>query len=210
MRGIAQPWNEAQIEYLKNNYSKMSLAEVTEEINKLGEPHTSGSVKHFISKNRILSGRTGRFEKGRISHNKGMKMTPEQYARLAPTMFKKGGTPHNVLKIGAEAVVDQHGQKYIKVKVAEPNVWKYKHRLTWEQHNGPLKPGEAVIFLDGDYKNCDISNLRKVTQSELAIINNKGMIRTDDPQLKEVQIDYARLWNRLKKQDEKGGADNGD
>lgn len=47
---------------------------------------------------------------------------------------------HNTL-VGDE-VINDFG--YVKVKVAEPNVWKFKHRIVWELAHGEI-PANSVI-----------------------------------------------------------------
>lgn len=44
-------------------------------------------------------------------------------------------------------------------------IWEYKHRQIWEQHYGPIPKDHIVIFLDGNKKNCDISNLQCIPRS---------------------------------------------
>ncbi len=62
-------------------------------------------------------------------------------------------------KIGTERRKGYFDSVFIQVKVAEPNVWRYKHHITWENANGPIPEGFLVDFVDGDSENCDIENL---------------------------------------------------
>lgn len=203
----AQPWNEAQEQFVKLNYSSMSRKEILEEINKLGEPHTENSLKHFLSKNKILSGRTGRFYKGQPSYMTGRKVTKKQYEAMAPNMFKKGNSPWTYCAVGTERTVTfKNGAKYLKIKIADPNVWEFKHRLVWQKEHGELQPGERILFLDGNPLNCEIENLRKITTAELGVINTM-FSQASCLEAKEIIIDYAKIYIRLKKI---GGQKNGD
>lgn len=87
-----------------------------------------------------------------------------------------GGILSNSKPIGSEL---HRADGYVVVKVAQPNIWKYKHRLIYEQEYGELKKGEMVIFLDGDRNNYDIDNLKAVTIREYLFARNKGLLSND-------------------------------
>ncbi|MEW3935594.1 hypothetical protein, partial [Pseudomonas aeruginosa] len=71
---------------------------------------------------------SGKFKKGMTPHNKCKKLSEETKAKLAKTMFKSGNRPHNTLQVGNETQ-DKYG--YVMVKIAEPNVWQYKHHVAY-------------------------------------------------------------------------------
>lgn len=129
---------------------------------------TVGQVKNAITRYGLNTGRTGRFEKGLIPANKGQKMSPEVYEKCKVTMFKKGNIPVNHREVGSERITKDG---YIEVKIAEPNKWRLKHLVVWEEVNGPVPKGYAVLFRDSDRTNTDISNLKLVKRSELLIMN---------------------------------------
>ena len=108
----------------------------------------------------------GYFEKGHTPVNKGLKqieyMSPDMIERTIATRFKSGNRSHNAVPVGSETDKTKGG--YIKVKVAEPNIWKFKHRIIWEAENGPVPSGYNVQFKDGNRKNCDISNLYLISK----------------------------------------------
>lgn len=109
----------------------------------------------------------GMFKKGHVPVNKGKTwdemMSPEGQNRSRQTWFKKGLTPHNKVPIGHER---RTRGGYILVKVAEPNVFKQKHRILWEQHHGPIPKGFDICFIDGNPDNLTIENLRAETQRD--------------------------------------------
>ena len=104
-----------------------------------------------------------RFQKGHVPDNKGKKVSPETYAKLHPTMFKKGHRPINHREVGSERI---NVDGYIEVKVAEPNRWKVKHRVIWEQHNGAIPRGFNVQFKNHNPLDCRIENLYLISRSE--------------------------------------------
>ena len=67
---------------------------------------------------------------------------------------------------------EQLKKGYIRVKTAQPNVWKYKQVHIWETENGMSVPaGSVVVFKDGNNRNFAIDNLLMLSRGELAIMN---------------------------------------
>lgn len=104
-----------------------------------------------------------RFTKGHHPSNKGKKMPPEVYSKVARTMFKKGQTPVNHRDVGSERV---NVDGYIEIKVAEPNRWRLKHRVIWEQVNGEIPRGHNVQFKNHNPLDCRIENLYLISRED--------------------------------------------
>ena len=104
-----------------------------------------------------------RFQKGSVPLNKGKKVSPEVYSKIQPTMFKKGRTPVNHRDVGAERV-NVYG--YIEIKVSEPNTWRLKHRVMWEQVNGTIPMGYNVQFKNHNPLDCRIENLYLISKAD--------------------------------------------
>ena len=100
----------------------------------------------------------------------GKLLTPEQ-AKSVLLAYLASDSADGYLKM--TFIHDDDG--YIEVKVSEPNKWRLKQRVTWEQHNGPLKDGELVWFRDNDRLNCEIDNLMVVTRAQHAVVNKMGL-----------------------------------
>lgn len=106
-------------------------------------------------------------KKGTKPSNTGKKqtefMSPEGIERTRATRFKKGQLGWNHKEVGYERIsVDG----YVEIKVAEPNKFKLKHRLVWEQHNGTIPKGFNVQFKDKNPQNVTIENLYLISRSE--------------------------------------------
>lgn len=131
-------------------------------------------LKNFKVNHGIRSGTTGgQFIKGQQAHNKGKKMPPELYKKCAPTMFKKGQRPINHREVGSERI---NVDGYTEIKVAEPNKWRLKQRVVYEQYyEEMLSSNDVIIFLDGNKQNFDIENLFKLSRSALARYNQDHM-----------------------------------
>lgn len=133
-----------------------------------------------------------RFHKGHIPTNKGKKVSPEMYERMRATMFKKGRINENKREVGSERV-NVYG--YIEIKVAEPNRWRLKHRLIWEQHNGIIPEGCNVQFKNHNTLDCRIENLYLISKSEQ--MRNENSLMSRYP--KELR-DVIRLKGVVKRQ----------
>ena len=123
-----------------------------------------------------------RFTKGHTPLNKGKKVSPEVYEKMSPTMFKKGHISENKREVGAERV-NVYG--YIEIKVAEPNVWRLKHRIVWEQHNGVIPAGYNVQFKNHNTQDCRIENLYLISKAE-QMRNENSLIAKYPKELQDV------------------------
>ena len=133
-----------------------------------------------------------RFPKGHIPGNKGKKMSPEVYSKVAKTMFKKGRTPHNHREVGSERI---NKDGYIEIKVAEPNRWKPKHRIVWEQAHGAIPKGYNVQFKNHNTLDCRIENLYLISKADQMAKENSFYAKYP----KELQ-DVIRLKGAINRQ----------
>ena len=187
-------WTDEEKEYLKEITPGRHYKEILELMNeRFDRPFRMEQIKGAIARYKLHTGFTGRFEKGNIPFNKGKK--GECPKGCEKTWFKKGQTPINHKPVGSERI-DRDG--YILIKVAEPSVWKLKHRVIWEKANGPIPKNYTVIFLDGDKSNTDINNLALVSRSELLIVNQKKLIKSDT-ELSKVGINIAKVQSKINK-----------
>lgn len=173
-----------------------SYKEITDEFNERFNTNIRVSqIGDYLQNHKIMTGRTGRFEKGHIPANKGT-----HAGGWKPTQFKKGHVPSNHQPVGTESVRRNYkkNQEYVYVKVAEPNKWKMKHIVTWEKHNGPIPKGKVIIFLDGNSLNTDIANLMLIDRAIHVIMNHMGL-RQDNPEGTEAAIRVAKLISCVSK-----------
>ena len=153
-RTLSQVYNKARTMGLKAPLERIRLA------GKLGTNHPN-AVAH-------------RFKKGSVPPNKGKKMSPEVYEKVKETMFKKGNSPVNHREVGSERI---NVDGYIEIKVAEPNVWRLKHRIIWEQHNGVIPAGYNVQFKNRNTQDCRIENLYIISKAEQMRTENSLVAR---------------------------------
>lgn len=174
-------YTKEQREFLiKNNHLKTSQ-ELADMFNKrFGTNITKVNIKNFRGNNHLNSGLNGQFKKGNIPHNKGKRqndyMSIESIEKTKATRFKKGNIPANHRDIGSERITKDG---YIEIKIKEPNKWQLKHRYIYEKKYGKIPKGYNLIFLDGNRKNIDLSNLKLVSKSEDLIMNKNKLFTTD-------------------------------
>lgn len=112
------------------------------------------------------SNQATQFKPGHTPYNKGKQMAAEVYNAVAPTMFKKGNKPANTKPVGTINVrADSSGRLYQYIKIKDCH-WELLQRYVWTQANGEIHRGSVVIFLDGNYLNCELSNLQVITRKE--------------------------------------------
>lgn len=159
--------------FIEENVKGITSIELTRLLNdRFGTDYGPNHIRAYMKNHKLTNGLNTCFKKGNEPFNKGLK------GQCAPgcekSWFKKGQMPSNHKPIGSERIDSKDG--YILIKTAEPRTWRHKHRVIWEQHNGPVPRNHVVIFLDGDKKNLDINNLGLISRSELKIMNQRGLI----------------------------------
>jgi len=106
------------------------------------------------------------FKPGHTPHNKGKQMDAEIYEKVAPTMFKKGNKPYNTKPVGTINIrLDTQRRPYQYIKIKDSH-WELLQRYVWTKANGEIPTGSVVIFLDGNYLNCELTNLKVITRRE--------------------------------------------
>lgn len=179
-------------EFIYNNYIGIGPKAMADLLNKtFGTSYTKKQIKTYYGRFKLNSGQKGYFPKSHIPHNKGKKGIC--YPGCIPTQFKKGNKPINWRPVGSERL-NVYG--YIEIKVAEPNKWRLKHQVIWEEHNGPIPKGSVVIFGDQDRFNFDLNNLLLVSRAQLVRMNQKGLIQ-NDTELTKTGALVADVMNKI-------------
>lgn len=120
----------------------------------------------------MRGGEAFQFKTGHTPYNKGKKMPAEIYEKVKPTMYKKGTKPHNTKPVGTINVrLDSDGRPYQYIKIKDSH-WELLQRQVWTQANGEIPKGSVVNFIDGNFLNCELSNLQLKTRGEMAIMNS--------------------------------------
>lgn len=135
-----------QLAFLRAGYLQMSLQDLTPAFNgAFALEVTAAQIRGALRNHRITSGRTGRFGKGSVSWNLGVKGCMVKNR----TSFQKGSTPPNRKPVGSERICSKQG--FVLIKVAEPDPYtgfptryRHKHVHVWEQLHGPVPRGHVL------------------------------------------------------------------
>ena len=198
---IRHYYSEEEDKFLIDNVKGISLKELRDQFNKkFGYNLSESAIANRKNKLGLSSGiKGGQFQKGSVPFNKGKKqkdyMSEEAINKTKNTRFQKGNIPHNHRPVGSErTTVDG----YIEVKVAEPNKWKTKAVVIYEEEYGKIPKGHKVIYLDGNRQNLDISNLKVISSAEELIMNSNNL-RYDNKELTESGCIVAKIIDRRRK-----------
>lgn len=166
-----------------------------------------GALNGLCKRKGWMTGRTGCFVKGQISHNKGKPMPEHIREKCLATAFKPGQMPHNHRGAGHERIDSKEG--YVILIVDKKNPWTgadtrpvHKHRYLWEQQHGPVPEGHVLKCLDGDKTNTDPANWEAVPQALLPRLNGRwnGLKYDSMPaELKPAVMAVAKLDHAARK-----------
>jgi hypothetical protein len=143
------------------------------------------------------SGGRGRFEKGFRPWNTGRKGMPAS-AGFQSAQFRLGSVPHTYLPLWSYAI--RSGYWAIKVRDDAPTGysrqdWEFLHRLTWQDHHGPIPEGHVVVMTDGDIDHCqDPANLLCIPRAALVIAARLRLSTLSDPAQRRAAWEVVRLW----------------
>ncbi len=216
-RGILpprQPWTEEQLQLLRDRYPDERAEDLVETIGHpkvsiYGKANALGLKKSqaFLDSDmaaRIVRGRTDprlvgtRFQKGHVPANKDLRRPGYAPGRMAETQFKPGGRTGKAARlyrpIGAERISkDGYLERKVNDDMPLQRRWRAVHLLVWEAERGPLPPGHAIAFKDGNKRNIELGNLELVTRAEL-------MRRNTVHNLPKPLADLVRLRGRVVRQ----------
>lgn len=196
-------FSQQEDQFIKDNYLSIPLKTLAKKIGRSG-CGVKGRMKalNLVIPKELANQRKldSHYKKGRIPENKGKKQTEfmslEAIERTKATRFRKGHRPNNTAEVGTEAEVKGG---YIKVKISEPNNWELKQRLVYQNHhNVSLTSEDAIVFIDGDIKNFDPENLKKLSRAELM---DKNSIHRYPKELKDIIRLNSKLIKQINKQE---------
>ena len=196
-------YTREQVAFIYKNYLGVSSQELADIFNKKFKTDLHvRKIRAFKSNRKLKSGVSTRFHSEQIPFNKGKKYP----GQINTGSFKKGQDAINKKPIGTERICSKDG--YIVIKVQDEgryqDRWKLKHRVVWEEANGPIPPGYRVKFLNGDRTDCRLENLMLISFSAMARFNQNDM-ETGDVDLTKTNVLIAEV---ISKQHQKAGRKN--
>jgi hypothetical protein len=149
--------------YILANYEEMTNRQMGERLGLNAE-----QVRNVLRIHGISKAKSRGFRKGCIPHNKGRKLRPETYAKVAPTMFKPGNLPAATKPPGT--VRQTKDGPYVKAD--HRRRWISIRRWVYEKTHGPLPPSHVVIVMPpGDPNNPQPDHLRAISRAEFVKMN---------------------------------------
>lgn len=168
-----------QKEFISQNVEGRLNQELADLVNEKFDLQITARQMNTYKKNHSLtSGVDCRFPKGSTPANKGTKGLYNVGGNR--TSFKKGQQPKNYKPVGYERI-DRDGYTLIKVSDEGPwqERWKHKHKVIWEEKHGPIPKGHVILFADQNKQNINLDNLIMIKQSQLSVLNKKGLLYKD-------------------------------
>ncbi len=195
---FSDSYPEEVCNFIENNHIGVGHKNMAEQLNKtFGTSYSTSQMKSYYGRHKLNSGLKGWFPKGNVPPNKGKKGICAPGSEKG--WFQKGQVPTNHKPIGSERI-DVDGYTLIKIK--EPRTWALKHKLIWEEKNGPVPKGYAVIFGDGNKQNLDINNLLLVSRKKLLVMNRNSLIQNETELTKTGAI-IADIYMKIGEQNKK-------
>ncbi len=185
-------YTDEQIEFLEINCKGIQYKKLARMFNERFKTNlTRNAIAVKCQRLGFKNGVDKTFQKGNKLWNKGM----TGYMGPNKTSFKKGNIPESWVPVGSET---HRTDGYLKIKIAEPNVWKLKHHYVWEKHHGKIPAGHNVIFLDNDRNNVEISNLALIEKKE-HLTMNRHKLHSCNAEVTKTGIVIAKIKNAIHK-----------
>lgn len=189
-------FTDEQHEYLVSIVKGRTVKEIVEMINKKYdlsiEPR---QIRAYKKNHNLVSNLDATFKKGHTPVNKGTKGLYNVGGNK--TSFKPGQKAKNWKPVGSERV-DRDG--YILIKIRDDGIyqerWRPKHKVLWEEANGPLPKGHCLIFLDSNKQNVSLDNLLLITRQQLVRMNQNNLI-SENPEVTKTGAIIADIFSKM-------------
>ena len=189
-RAKLHKWTKEEIDYLKEIAPGKKYKEILALLKeKFDLDINVNQLDGVMQRNKIRTGLKGYFPKGNKPWNTGTK----GLVKPSSSCFQKGYRPKNTKPVGSERI-DVDGYTYIKI--AEPNIWKLKHRLIYEEKYGKIPKNHSILFADGNKTNFDINNLVLVSKNQVLKLNQFNLIY-NDAELTKTGVNIVKLIEKI-------------
>ncbi len=177
-----RPWSKAELDQLRQLYPDARTADLVARFargargiyakaSQLGLRKSAAFYTDAKKSGRFdklfRAGARGRFPKGHVPANKGLRRPGWAPGRMRETQFKKGHFPANrdpdFYVLGALRI---NSDGYIDMRISfEPGAkgWRPLHRILWEDAHGPIPPRHIVTFKNRDKLDVELDNLELIT-----------------------------------------------
>lgn len=215
----ARPWSADELATLARDYPEMSTATIAQQLGrslcavygqashlglKKSEQYRASPAACRLRRGDAI-GAEYRFQPGQVPHNKGMRHPPGWApGRMAERQFKPGNLSGRAAQLRAPVgtvVIQINGYHKVKVRAETQGVrshhnWELVHVRLWEQHHGPIPPGHAVGFRNGNKADIRIDNLELLSRAELM---RRNTVHRYPPELKHTLRALGKLKTAIQK-----------
>ena len=175
-RESQRPYTNEQLQFLKENYSKMGNKELLELFNeKFNESRTMSAIKNFG-----------------LYHN--LRVDKEVRQQNRRKHLDQAGSKRATRKPGDIRI---EGRRPV-MKDDDGN-WKTAAKVIWEKEHGSVPEGYVVTVLDGDPNNIDPDNIVCVPVSYMGLLL-KHNLRSEDAEITKTGIVLCELIETMKKE----------
>jgi hypothetical protein len=202
MKSTRQLWTADDLAFLRANYPDMPTKDLAKALGRSVSKIYQAAGRYGLEKSEAYLasphacrlrrgdnvGAAYRFKKGQAPANKGLRRPGWAPGRMKETQFKKGERKGAAVKlwkpIGTERVAkDGYLERKVNNDWPLRKRWRAVHLILWEEANGPLPVGHAVVFKNGDKRDIRLENLELITRAELM---SRNTVHRLPPQLKKV------------------------
>ena len=214
--GWKKEWSKREDKQLRALYPHMSTAKVAKQFGRSLESVNGRAQNLGLRKTQAYLdspdacrlrrgdnvGAAFRFKKGLVPHNKGLRRPGWFRGRMRETQFKKGQKPWTWKPIGS---LRFSKEGYLQRKISDtgypPHDWVGVHILIWVEVHGPVPPGHAVTFKDGDKKHIVLDNLELISRAELMRRNTVHNLPPDLAQVIQLRGALNRRIRRMEREE---------
>ncbi|MGY5383275.1 HNH endonuclease signature motif containing protein [Vibrio metschnikovii] len=177
-------YTREMISFLAEHYPVAPVSDWAAKFNEtFGTNKSKGALAGSCKRFKIKSGRTGQFEKGHISHNKGKSFPLRGKAKETAFGGARSNANDNRKPIGSTRVCTKDG--YLIVKVAEPNVWRHAHVVLWEKEYGEVPDNHVIRFYDNSPE-----KIKAPTLDNLFMVSRRVHARLTQMKLSDTPMEY--------------------
>lgn len=205
MKGRVVPYSDEELEWIEAHSKDPRPQMLAAFCALFGRDDVSlTNINSLCKRKGWLTGRTGQFVPGQVSHNAGKKGWSPPGSEKG--WFKKGnrtGTAQkNYKPIGTERLSkDGYLERKIHDGMPLQSRWRAVHLVEWEAIHGPVPEGMALKCLDGDRSNTDPTNWEAIPRAMLPRLNGNKCSRAYDTapaELKPAIMAVTKLEHALR------------
>lgn len=214
-----RPWTDAEREEVRRRYPDEVTADIGRDINRsvggiYDQANKMGLKKSLAFMRRVhgcvltKAGEYSRFSAGLEPWNKGVPGVTGHHPNTVRTQFKPGRKPEDARNYKPIGTLRICKDGYLERKVTDDQSiaparrWVGVHRLVWEETNGPIPKGHAVVFRPGkastDVDAITIDAVELISRAELMRRNTRHNL---PPELNALISTKARLTRLINERD---------